>query len=39
MEYWIQNSQSFIHQVFLIGMSGLYALAWIAGVSYKAINI
>jgi len=39
MEYWLQNSTSFLHQVFMIVMGGLYAFAWLLGVSYKAINI
>ncbi len=39
MDYWIQNSQSFLHQIFMIVMAGLYASAWLFGVSYKAINI
>ncbi len=39
MEYWIQNSHSFLHQIFMIVMAGLYASAWLFGVSYKAINI
>lgn len=39
MEYWLQNSTSFLHQIFMIVMGGLYAFAWLFGVSYKAINI
>ena len=39
IDYWIQNSNLFLHQIFMIVMGGLIALAWILGVSYKAINI
>ncbi|MFN4763693.1 hypothetical protein ACKGJN_11255 [Gillisia sp. Q332] len=39
MDYWIQNSHSFLHQIFMLVMAGLYASAWLFGVSYKAINI
>ncbi|MBI6115970.1 hypothetical protein I6U49_04365 [Salegentibacter sp. F63223] len=39
MEYWIINSDSFLHQIFMIVMSGLYGFAWLFGISYKAANI
>ena len=39
MEYWIYNADSFIHQVFMIVMGSLYGLAWLLGISYKAVNI
>ena len=39
MEYWIDNADSFLHQVFMLVMGSLYALSWLLGVSYKAVNI
>ncbi len=39
MEYWIINADSLFHQVFMIVMGGLYGLAYLLGVSYKAVNI
>lgn len=39
MEYWITNADSLFHQIFMIVMGGLYGLAYLLGVSYKAINI
>ena len=39
MEYWIDNADSFFHQIFMIVMGSLYALSWLLGVSYKAVNI
>lgn len=39
IDYWIAHSDSFLHQIFMIVMGGLYAMGFLAGVSYKAINI
>lgn len=39
MEYWISNADSFMHQIFMIVMGSLYALAWLLGLSYQAVNI
>jgi hypothetical protein len=39
LEFWIENSGSFMHQIFMIVMGALYALSFILGVSYKAVNI
>lgn len=39
LHYWVENSGSFMHQIFMIVMGALYALAYLFGVSYKAINI
>ena len=39
MEYWIHNADSFHHQIFMIVMGSLYALSWLLGISYKAMNI
>jgi hypothetical protein len=36
---WIAHSDSLFHQIFMIFMGGLYALAMLAGVTYKTINI
>lgn len=36
---WIAHSDLLFHQIFLIFMGGLYALAYIAGVTYQTINI
>jgi hypothetical protein len=37
--FWVEHSDSFLHQIFMIVMGGLYALAFLAGVSYKVMNI
>lgn len=39
LQYWVENSGSFMHQIFMIVMGALYALAYLFGVSYKAMNI
>jgi len=39
INYWVEHSDLFIHQIFMMVMGGLYALAFIAGVSYKTMNI
>lgn len=39
INYWIEHSDLFLHQIFMIVMGALYALAFLAGVSYKAMNI
>jgi hypothetical protein len=39
LDYWIQNADSFIHQVFMIVMGILQGLAYLFRVSYEAINI
>src|SRR5690606_32887537 len=39
MDYWITHPSSLLHQIFLLVMAGLYGLAWIMGISYKAVNI
>jgi hypothetical protein len=36
---WIAHSDSLFHQIFLIVMGGLYALALLAGFTYKTMNI
>lgn len=36
---WIAHSDLLFHQIFLIFMGGLYALAYISGVTYQTINI
>lgn len=36
---WIAHSDSFFHQIFMIIMGALYAMAFIAGVTYKTMNI
>jgi hypothetical protein len=39
ISYWVEHSDSFLHQIFMIVMGGLYALAFVAGVTYKTMNI
>ena len=39
LDYWILHADSFLHQIFMIVMGILYAMAFLFGVSYKAINI
>lgn len=39
MDYWITHASSLLHQIFLLVMAGLFALAWIMGISYKVVNI
>lgn len=39
INYWVEHSDSFLHQIFMIVMGGLYPLAFLGGVSYKAMNI
>jgi hypothetical protein len=39
INYWIEHSDSFLHQIFMIVMGTLYAMAYIAGVTYKTMNI
>lgn len=36
---WIAHSDLLSHQIFLIVMGGLYALSYIAGVTYQTMNI
>jgi hypothetical protein len=36
---WIAHSDSFLHQIFMLVMGVLYALAFVAGVTYKTMNI
>ena len=36
---WIAHSDSLFHQIFLIVMGGLYALAYLVGFTYKTMNI
>lgn len=36
---WIAHSDLLSHQIFLIFMGGLYALSYIAGVTYQTMNI
>jgi len=36
---WLSNSDLLFHQIFMIFMAGLYVLAFIAGVTYKTMNI
>ena len=36
---WIAHSDLLFHQIFLIVMGGLYALAFLAGFTYKTMNI
>ena len=39
ISYWVEHSDSFVHQIFMIVMGTLYAFAFLFGVSYKTINI
>jgi hypothetical protein len=39
LDYWNFKSDSSLHQVFLIGMSGLYALADAGSISSRFIRI
>ena len=39
IQFWIDNADSLPHQIFMIVMGMLYAMAFVLGVSYKAINI
>lgn len=39
MAEWIEHSDLLFNQIFLIVMGGLYALAYIAGVTYQTMNI
>ena len=39
IDYWIAHSDSFLHQIFMIVMGVLYAIANLSRVSYEAINI
>ena len=39
INYWIEHSNSFLHQIFMIVMGCLYSLSFLAGISYKAMNI
>ena len=38
-EYWLANSGSFYHQIFMIVMGSLMGMSYILGVTYKAVNI
>lgn len=39
INFWIEHSNSFMHQIFMIVMGMLYAMSFILGISYKAVNI
>ena len=39
INYWVEHSDLFFHQIFMIVMGTLYAFAFLFGVSYKTINI
>ncbi len=39
LDYWIQNADSFLHQIFMIVMGLLYGMAYLIQVSYEAMNI
>lgn len=39
VDYWVANSGSLMHQIFMIVMGALYASAYVLGISYKAMNI
>jgi hypothetical protein len=39
INFWIENSDSFMYQIFMIVMGMLYTLSFAIGVSYKAVNI
>lgn len=39
ISFWIENSDSFMHQIFMIVMGLLYALSFVMCISYKAVNI
>ena len=38
-EFWIAHADSLFHQIFMLFMGGLYALAMLAGVTYQTMNI
>jgi hypothetical protein len=39
LTFWIKNSESFSHQIFMIVMGALFVSGKILGISYKAVNI
>jgi len=39
INYWVEHSNLFFHQIFMIVMGALYAMSFVLGVSYKAVNI
>jgi hypothetical protein len=39
INYWVEHSNLFSHQIFMIVMGALYAMSFVLGVSYKAVNI
>jgi hypothetical protein len=39
LDYWILNADSFLHQIFMIVMGILQAMAYLVRVSYEAMNI
>lgn len=39
VNYWVEHSNLFFHQIFMIVMGALYAMSFVLGVSYKAVNI
>lgn len=39
LQFWIDNADSLPHQIFMIVMGVLYAMAFVLGISYKALNI
>lgn len=38
-EFWIAHADSLFHQIFMLFMGGLYALAMLVGVTYQTMNI
>lgn len=39
VNYWVEHSNLFSHQIFMVVMGALYAMSFVLGVSYKAVNI
>jgi len=39
INYWVEHSNLFSHQIFMVVMGALYAMSFVLGVSYKAVNI
>lgn len=39
IQFWLDNADSFFHQIFMIVMGGLFGLAYLFGTTYNVINI
>jgi len=39
IQFWVDNADSFLHQIFMIVMGCLYGLAFLFGTTYNVINI